>query len=253
MKALLRDLCPPLLWRGLRRIKAGAPPTQAPVKRRGAGGRAAPAGNGAAQDLDVYWDPRMAEILEHWGEGNAWNEIQLLLMNCRGRVLDMACGTGKTMSLLASFPALEVHGCDISDMLIGKAQERGIARDRLTVTDATAMHYADACFDWGYSIGSLEHFTEDGISKFLQECCRVVRGATFHMVPVSRKGGDEGWIKTLQSYHNNSASWWEAKCRAVYPQVRVLGSSWSDRISVGKWLICSQQASPAAARAQPAA
>ena len=81
-----------------------------------------------ARDLDVYWDPQMAEILEHWGEGNAWNEIQLLLMNCRGRALDMACGTGKTMSLLAGLPALEVHGCDISDMLIGKALERGLAR-----------------------------------------------------------------------------------------------------------------------------
>ena len=107
------------------------------------------------------------------------------------------------------------------------------------MTDATATDHADASFDWGYSIGSLEHFTEDGISKFLHECLRVVRGAMFHMVPVSRSGRDEGWIKTLQSYHNNTAAWWETRCRTVYPQVRVLGSSWSDRISVGKWLVCT--------------
>src|SRR5689334_19191533 len=45
------------------------------------------------QALDVYWDAQMAAILETWGIGNAWNEIQLLLLNARGTVLDIACGT----------------------------------------------------------------------------------------------------------------------------------------------------------------
>ncbi|HZP68457.1 MAG TPA: class I SAM-dependent methyltransferase [Pseudolabrys sp.] len=191
------------------------------------------------QDLAVYWDPEMAKILETWGEGNAWSEIQLLMATLSGRVLDIACGTGRTISLLGRFPALEVHGCDISDMLIGKAIDRGIQRDRLTVTDATAMSYPDGSFDWGYTIGSLEHFTENGIVKLLSECRRVVRKSTFHMIPVARSGEDEGWIKTLQSYHNNSARWWEQKCRSVYPNVQILDSIWSDRISVGKWLVCS--------------
>jgi len=227
MKELMRQLCPPLLWSGLQQLRSRM--------RTGALGT----GPGA-QDLEVYWDPRMAEILEQWGEGNAWSEIQLLLTDRRGSVLDIACGTGKVMELLAHYPGLEVYGCDISDMLIGKAVERGIARERLKVTDATAMSYADGAFDWAYSIGSLEHFTEEGIGKFLQECHRVVRGASFHMVPVARSGSDEGWIKTFQSYHNNSVAWWQSRCRAVYPRVRVLESSWSDRISVGKWLVCEK-------------
>src|SRR6185437_15937614 len=149
----------------------------------------------------------MAALLETWGEGNAWNEIQLLMAVRSGRVLDIACGTGKTIEILAQFPALEVHGCDISDMLLQKATERGIAPERLKRTDATTMEYAEGAFDWGYSIGSLEHFTEDGIDKFLKECHRVVSGATFHMIPVSQNGLDTGWIKTFQSYHNNSVAW----------------------------------------------
>ena len=201
---------------------------------------AQPPAQGLSQDLDVYWDPRMAEALEHWGEGTAWSEIRLLMVNCRGKALDIACGTGKTISLLSDLPDLEIHGCDISDMLIGKAIERGIARERLTVTDATAMSYPDASFDWGYSIGSMEHFTEDGIARLLSECFRVVRGATFHMVPVSRTGKDEGWIKPNQSYYNNSAHWWVQKCRSVYPKVIALDSVWSDKLSAGKWLVCQK-------------
>lgn len=228
MKQLLRELCPPLIWRTLQRLRSHLPAGAT---------QGSPPGQ---QDLDVYWDPQMAQILEHWGEGNAWSEIQLLLAARRGRVLDIACGTGKVMSLLGGFAHLEVHGCDISDMLLGKAVERGIAQDRVRVADATAMAYAAGSFDLGYSIGSLEHFTEEGIQRFLAECHRVVNGATFHMVPVSRSGRDEGWIKTFQSYHNNSAQWWQARCEARYAHVQILDSSWSDRISVGKWLVCEK-------------
>ncbi len=197
-------------------------------------------GVGDGQDLAVYWDPQMAAMLETWGEDNAWNEIQLLLVGRTGKVLDIACGTGKTMSLVSRLAGLEVHGCDISDFLIGKALERGLARDRLLVTDATNMNYPDASFDYAYSIGSLEHFTEEGIIKLLTECQRVVTNTSYHMIPVSRKGKDEGWIKTFQSYHNNSVDWWLQRYQAVYPRVTVMDSVWQDSLSLGKWFICTQ-------------
>lgn len=190
-----------------------------------------------AQDIDVYWEDRMVQLLETWGENNVWKEIQLLLVNCRGRVLDIACGTGKTMELVSRFP-LEVHGCDISDLLVGKAIERGIRPDRLTVCDATKMPYESRAFDYAYSIGSLEHFTEEGILSLLEECKRTVRRTSFHMIPVSRSGRDEGWLKTYQSFHNNSVTWWLGKYRSVYSTVHVLDSAWEDGISVGKWFVC---------------
>jgi SAM-dependent methyltransferase len=231
-----RQLCSPPVWRGLQQLKAWF---------RGA---RLQGGTPCAQDLDVYSDPRMAETLEQWGEGTAWNEIQLLMADRCGRALDIACGTGKVMRLLARYRALEVHGCDISAMLIAKAVGHGIPRERLVLADATAMSYPDNAFDWGYSIGSLEHFTEQGITNFLRECHRVVRGGTFHMIPVARDGHDHGWIKTTQSYHNNSVGWWEPRCRAIYARVHLLDSSWADQISVGKWLICEKASS---ARATP--
>ena len=226
MKALLKEICPPVAWRALQRLKASlaTPP-------RGHG-------HGDVQDLDVYWDPEMAKILETWGDGNVWDEIRLLLVNARGRVLDIACGTGKTIAVLFPMTELELHGFDISDLLIQKALERGVRPDRLRVADATKMPYADREFDYSYSIGSLEHFTEVGIDQFVQEAARVTRIASFHMMPTSRSVQDEGWLKTYQSFHNNSPGWWEQRLRKGFADVVVLPSHWSDPLSIGKWFVC---------------
>jgi ubiquinone/menaquinone biosynthesis C-methylase UbiE len=227
MNTIVKDLLPPLVLRGLRSIKRSM--TRKPA-----------AGQGAAQDLDVYWDPKMAAALETWGEGNAWNEIQLLLINAHGTALDIACGTGKVMSILEGMAALQVHGCDISDFLLRKATERGIAKERLACCDATALPYPAKHFDYAYSIGSLEHFTEEGIHKLLQQCRRVVKQRSFHMIPVSRSQKNEGWITPWQSYFNNSTDWWVTKCKATFGKVTVLDSAWQDDMSVGKWLVCEE-------------
>ncbi|MEA2205905.1 MAG: hypothetical protein QOE77_2681 [Blastocatellia bacterium] len=180
-------------------------------------------------------------MLETWGEDNAWREIQLLLVNCRGRILDIACGTGKVMELLSQFPQLEVHGCDISDFLLSKAIARGLDRTRLRVCDATDTKYEEKSFDYSYSIGSLEHFTEDGIAAFLTEAARITKYSSCHQIPVSPKR-DEGWITPSQSYFNNTVDWWLPKFRAVFSDVQVLRSNWADGDrSVGQWFICGNK------------
>jgi SAM-dependent methyltransferase len=230
VKGVLRELCPPLLWQSVRRVKLAL----VPATRRFEG-------HPGHQDLEVYWDDEMAQILETWGEGNVWNEIQLLLYDRSGRVLDIACGTGKTMSVLARFPALEIHGFDISDFLVGKARERGIPPERLRVADATRLDYPNASFDYSYSIGSFEHFTEEGLVRAIAESARVTVRAAFHMVPVSRSGTDEGWMKTYQSFFNNSIEWWVAKYQASFPEVMVLESAWNDGHSLGRWFVCTKK------------
>lgn len=198
-------------------------------------------GHPAHQDLGVYWDDEMAAILETWGEGNVWNEIQYLLFNQEGKVLDIACGTGKTMEMLLRYPELDLTGFDISDMLIGKARERGLPSEKLFVADATALQFADSSFDFAYSIGSLEHFTEDGLERVIAESRRVVRRSAFHMVPVSRSGRDEGWMTTYQSFFNNSVEWWLTKYHTAFDRIDVLDSAWEDSLSIGKWFICHRE------------
>lgn len=231
LKNAAREVCPPFVWRALQRAKTAVAPFQQRFE-----------GHPGHQDLEMYWDEEMAYVLETWGDGNVWNEIQYLLWERSGRVLDIACGTGKTMQVLAAFPGLEIHGIDISDFLIRKALERGIARERLKVGDATRLDYPDAAFAYSYSIGSLEHFTEEGLVSAIRECARVTSRMAFHMVPVSRSGRDEGWMKTHQSFFNNSVAWWQAKYRAGFARVEVLDSAWNDTYSVGKWFVCMQEA-----------
>jgi len=190
------------------------------------------------QDLDSYGTDEMASALETWGDGNVWHEIRYLLANCRGRVLDIACGTGKTMVLNSQNPNLELYGCDISDLLIQKAVDRGIEAAKVKVADATNMDYPDDSFDYSYSIGSLEHFTEEGIGKFIGECHRVTRLGSFHMIPVSRSNTNEGWMKTEQSFFNNSPGWWLAKFKQRYETVMELDSLWNDPQSNGRWFLC---------------
>src|SRR3990172_2783527 len=107
------------------------------------------------------------------------------MVNCSGKVLDIACGTGRTMEMVASLPQITVYGCDISDLLIQKAIERGIVQKYLRVCDATNTNYENDEFDYSYSIGSLEHFTDEGITRFVAECYRITKWRSFHMIPTS--------------------------------------------------------------------
>jgi ubiquinone/menaquinone biosynthesis C-methylase UbiE len=191
--------------------------------------------------LDDYWDPEMAQVLDTWGEGNAWDELDRFLGSKTGRILDIACGTGIVMERLGRISSADIHGCDISDALLKKAVERGISESLLVQCDATKMPYGNDAFDHAYSIGSLEHFTSDGISQVVEQTSRIVTGSVWHMVPVSRSDRDEGWVVRFQSYFNNSINWWVEKCKVHYAKVEVLDSSWSDDISVGKWFVCTER------------
>lgn len=229
--ALAKQICPPIVWNQLKAFKRILKPVYRPGD--------AP----IAQDLDLYWDEEMAQILETWGEGNAWNEIPMFLFGLEGKVLDIACGTGKTIEINQRLnPKLDIYGCDISDLLIKKAAERGIRKDRLIVCDATNMKdYSAGFFRYGYSIGSLEHFTDEGIDRLLVEAARVITDTSFHMMPCSRTGKNEGWVKTLQSFWNNSPGWWVERMRKYYSKVDVYDCAWSDEFSVGKWFVCSKK------------
>jgi ubiquinone/menaquinone biosynthesis C-methylase UbiE len=232
MRNTVRNFCPPILWNFLLHLKIS-------LKTQNNSSVLSPSNLYTDnQDLNIYWSPEMAKMLDTWGEGNVWSEIQFLMANCKGRVLDIACGTGKTMEIVSNFPNIEVYGIDISDLLISKAIDRGISNSYLKIGDATNTVYTDNFFEYSYSIGSLEHFTNEGILQFISESHRITKTASFHMIPVSRSGKDEGWMKTIQSFHNNSVDWWYQKFHSSYSNVYVLDSYWNDDISLGKWFLC---------------
>ena len=152
--------------------------------------------------------------------------------------MDIGCGTGAVMSLLRKNEKINLHGCDISDFLITEAVNSGIPQSMLTECDATKMPFTSNEFNFSYSIGTLEHFTEKGIIECLNEVYRVTRRVSFHQVPVTFNGEDDGWIIDDQSYYNNSVNWWLEKFKNVYDNVYVFDSVWRGSIHVGKWFVC---------------
>lgn len=229
MSSIIKQLCPPVLWNyaGFLKSYLNSVSVKSPLNL-----------DKDHQDLNMYWDEKMAKILDTWGEGNVWSEIQFLMASCNGKVLDIACGTGRVIEILSKFSNIEVYGIDISDFLIGKAIERGILADRLNVGNAISTNYPDNFFKYSYSIGSLEHFTDVGIDQFIAESYRITECISFHMIPVSKSGINEGWMKTYQSFYNNSTDWWMNKFILSYQKVYIIDSSWQDDISLGKWFVC---------------
>lgn len=231
IKKIVKSFCPPIILKSILKLKKQ--PKKINIKNNEAINS-----NPDKQDLNLYWDNEYAEVLEEWGKDNTWNEIQLILGSCKGKILDIACGTGITIELLNKFPQLELYGFDISDLLIEKAIKRRIPRERLKVADATKVNYNENEFDYSYSIGSLEHFTFEGIDKFLSESSRITKRISFHMIPVSKSNQNEGWMKTVQSFFNNSEEWWLKKFKQHYSNVYCVPSKWEDEISYGRWFIC---------------
>lgn len=235
IKTLIKQICPPFILNFLRFIRKDDK-----VELKKIISHKAFIDNPEKQDLDLYWDPEYAKLLDEWGKDNTWIEIQLILSNCKGKILDIACGTGITIKLLEKFPFLELYGFDISDVLIKKALEKNLAADRLRVADATKTNYRKNEFDYSYSIGSLEHFTLEGINEFIRESAHYTKIASFHMVPVSKSEQEEGWMTTVQSFFNNSESWWYDKFKKHYKDVHIVPSKWEDNISFGRWYICNK-------------
>jgi|TARA_B110000483_G_scaffold227198_1_gene288743 ubiquinone/menaquinone biosynthesis C-methylase UbiE len=191
------------------------------------------------QDTEIYNKEITAEKLDDWGKDNVWNEIQFLIKNENGNILDLACGTGRNIIDLKKInKKSNFYGCDISQQLIDIAIQNGVIKDNLKCVDATLIDYPKEFFDYSYSIGSLEHFTEEGIDNVVNKLHHVTKIASYHMMPVSRKNINEGWIKTYQTFHNNSENWWVDKFKKKFNRVYVVNSSWNDFISNGRWFLC---------------
>ena len=194
--------------------------------------------NPSKQDLKVYWSESFRDELDNWGSDNVWPEIKYLTQFFNGKILDICCGTGATINYLKINNNLDLYGFDISDFLIDGSKKFKIDHSKIKVADATNTQYNNNEFEYSYSIGSLEHFTEKGIDLFLKEASRITSKISLHQIPISRDPEFQGWLKLDQSYFNMSQEWWEEKFKKYFSKVEVVDSLWADPISLGKWFIC---------------
>lgn len=95
------------------------------------------------------------------------------------RVLEVGCGTGKGLTLLAD-RCVHVHGIDVSVGMIHIARRRvcdAALSERVTIIGGDALHlpYRSGWLDAIYMCFTLELFTTADMLRVLAECRRVLR------------------------------------------------------------------------------
>jgi len=89
------------------------------------------------------------------------------------RVLDVGCGTGRTLGWLRGF-GFDAIGIDSSESAIEYCSKSGLEKGKdVFVKDASKTGFADKSFDFVFSDGLLEHFSD--FSAIVREMCRVSR------------------------------------------------------------------------------
>ncbi len=95
------------------------------------------------------------------------------LLPLGGRVLDVGCGTGQLGEAIAS-EGYDVCGVDLSEAMVSKTRQRGMAGTCAGVT--TALPFADHSFDLALTVATLHHLeTPERVANTITEMGRVVK------------------------------------------------------------------------------
>lgn len=95
--------------------------------------------------------------------------LELLKAEKGKKVLDVACGLGRLLEAAQSYE-LDLHGIDISEVAVGKAQKI-LPQANIKVGNAEALEFKDGNFDYITCLGSLERMLD--LPKVLSEIKRV--------------------------------------------------------------------------------
>ena len=96
----------------------------------------------------------------------------------RQRLLDVACGTGRTLRMLANtHPALRLYGVDLSPFYIRRARQllHDVTDLSLAIENAEHLPYADATFDIVTSVYLFHELPRNARRRVVEEMARVVR------------------------------------------------------------------------------
>ncbi|MFZ5815266.1 MAG: class I SAM-dependent methyltransferase [Bacillota bacterium] len=126
-------------------------------------------------------------------EGLGWRKQ--VLAGCRGRVLDLGCGTGANFPVWQGIEALELHATEPDPHMLRRARARA-ARLGLAVTFAGApaerLPYPDGFFD--AVVTTLVLCTVADPARAIAEVARVLKpGGEFRFMEHVRAGGRMGW------------------------------------------------------------
>jgi len=107
-------------------------------------------------------------------------------------LLDVGCGTGFLMELLAKQRSARYCGADLSDGMIRVAKEKRIDGAEFVVSSADKLPYPDESFDVVTCSQSFHHYPYP--EKAMQEAKRVLKPGGLYILSDTGIGGIGAWI-----------------------------------------------------------
>ncbi|MFN0248503.1 MAG: class I SAM-dependent methyltransferase [Kofleriaceae bacterium] len=115
------------------------------------------------------------------------------------RVLDVACGTGRTLHQLASaHPALRLYGVDLSPNYVRTARKRlaHVGECAISVENAESLPFADGAFDIITNVYLFHELPRNTRRKVAHELARVLRPGGLLVVEDSAQISESSEIET---------------------------------------------------------
>jgi UDP-N-acetylglucosamine transferase subunit ALG13/SAM-dependent methyltransferase len=123
------------------------------------------------------------------------------------RVLEVGCGPGGNLAVLAALAPSRLAGCDISPGMAELARERVGAAADIHITDGATLPFADREFDLVFTTTVLQHNPDETVTQLLHEMCRVA-GEDLYIIedtaPVRRERPSL-WLRTVREYADLAA------------------------------------------------
>jgi SAM-dependent methyltransferase len=95
------------------------------------------------------------------------------------RILEVGCGTGMTLTYLATLPTHhELHGMDFSQTMLSQAHQKLAGVDnpfRLAQGDSFELPYGENVFDVIYSTRFMHQFSHDDKKRIYREMLRILK------------------------------------------------------------------------------
>lgn len=110
------------------------------------------------------------------------------------RLLDVGCGTGFLIDLLAHQSSAEFEGIDLSSKMISKAKSKEIERANFQVGSAQALPYPDESFNIVTCVQSFHHYPQP--EQAMSEAFRVLKKGGLYILGDT---GMDGFLATLEN------------------------------------------------------
>lgn len=113
-------------------------------------------------------------------------------------ILDVGCGGGRTIDLLASRTRSKVYGVDYSEVSVDiarKMNERAITDGRVNIQHASVsqLPFPDATFDMAIAVET--HYYWPDLPRDVREVMRVLKhGGTFLIIAETYRGRRNDWL-----------------------------------------------------------